>query len=305
MSARLGMNEIAYESWKGKTFAQVTSKLQKNKIILGNGSTLIFGARPIPNYRREIVTNFTTDENGIHTCSGNQRTSLSVNQFEQPNGYLVYSTYNAANNGLDIGIDNVLDGKLIKTKNQLNELPGCNSGIDISNCLSTQNNALKRTRRSGILKKEYCSDTKQYLYSRHQTFKQCDTPYLQSGGDPTANPGSPEAVLNTYISGGCVIDQNGKVAKCSVMYKPNNFTYSQQGGVDSSTRLDRLKYDTLNTISGTYKGAYGEAMVDTLAYNVPSPGYNIKQIIGYPLTSVPVIEKDGNVRNCGYFRSRR
>jgi len=305
MSARLGMNEIAYESWKGKTFTQVTSKLQKNKITLGNGSSLIFSARAIPNYRREIVTNFTTDANENRVCNKNQRASLSLNQFEQPNGYLVYSTYNDANNGFDIGIDNVLDGKIVKTKNQLNELPGCNSGVDISNCLSTQNNALKRTRSSGILKKKYCSDTKQYLYSRHHTFKQCDTHYLQSSGDPNAKPGSPEAILNTYISGGCVIDQNGNVAKCSVMYKPNNFTYSQQGGVDSSTRLDRLKYDTLNTISGTYKGVYGEAMADTLAYNVPSPGYNAKQIIGYPLTSVPVIEKDGSVRKCRYFRYRR
>ena len=156
-----------------------------------------------------------------------------------------------------------------------------------------------------VLKKNYYSNTNQYLYSRHNTFKQCDTHYLQSGGNPNAEPGSPEAVLNTYISGGCVIDQNQNVVKCSVMYKPKNFTYSQQGGVNSSTRLDRLKYDTLNTISGTYKGAYGQAMVDSLAYSVPSPGYNIKQIIGYPLTSVPVIEKDGTVRNCRYFRSRR
>lgn len=297
MSARLGMNEIAYKSWKQQTFTQITSKLQKNKISTSSGSSTIFGPRPLPIYRREIATATTSK------CRGNPRVSARVNMFEQPGGYLV----NMANGTTTdkTGVESILDKQTVKTVNQLNE-KYCNSGTNPSKCLSTQNNALRRMRSSGMIKHNYYPTTNQYLYSRKETFDQNQFNYVRAG-DPNAIPGSPASFQNTYTSGGGVFDTrvNGSMLKCPVTYKPNNYNYSQNGAVESSTRIDRLRYNTLNTVSASYKGAYGAAMADSLAYNVPYSGYNTKEIIGYSTIAHPVVMKDGTVRKCGFRRVRR
>jgi hypothetical protein len=61
----------------------------------------------------------------------------------------------------------------------------------------------------------------------------------------------------------------------------------------------------LNKANLTYKGIYENAMENSFANGVPTPGYNIKNIIGYSLTKVPVIMNDGSVRKCEYVRIRR
>ena len=310
MSARLGLNEIAYETWKGKTFTQIISKFQKNKNT-NTSSIAIFRAMPMKNYRREIATNFTTDSTNPPYCSGNSRFSSSIRQFEQPNGFILHEKYNHANNNIDIGVKNTLDSSIIKNKNHYNEIEGCGQSASPSNCLSTQRNALTRCRTSGIIKKKYYTDTKQYLYSRHSSFDQNQSYYISNptdGGNAKGVPGSPESILNTYVSGGCVvesIDTNNNIKKCSVVYKPNNYNYAKQGGVESSSRTDKLRYNTLNTVAGSYKGTYGQAMADSVAYSIPSPGYNIKEIIGYPVKKTCIVKPDGTLQNCVYYRSKR
>ena len=311
MSARLGLNEIAYETWKGKTFSQIMSKFQKNKNSITSRSDGIFRSMPIKKYRREFATNFTTDSNKEPYCSGSSRFSSSISQFEQPNGFLVHEHYNHDNNNVDVGIKNNLDVSIIKNRNHYNEINGCGQSASPSNCLSTQRNALTRCRTSGIIKQKYYTDTKQYLYSRHATFNQNQSYYISNptnGGNKDVIPGSPQSILNTYVSGGCVVDgvdNNNNIVKCSVVYKPNNYNYAKQGGVESSSRTDRLRYNTINTIAGSYKGSYGQAMADSLAYSVPSPGYNIKTIIGYPIKKTFIVKKDGSIQNCIYYRPKR
>jgi len=299
MSARLGMNEPAYVSWKKQSFTQITSKIQKNKIQFSNGSTNIFRANPCAIYRREI-----SDISNI-PCRGNARTSIRVNQFEQPGGsYIATKSYQNYT-----GVESILDKKTVKTVNQYNEY-ACNQGPSPSQCLSTQNNALKRVRGSsgvsnkriqtanGIVKQKYCTRHEELLYANNDTFDQNQFNYF-IGGNANVEAGTPAASNNQYVSAG--------PNHCPVYYKPTNYKYSQNGGVDSSTRMDRLKYDTLNTIGASYKGAFGAAMSNALAYGVTTighTGYTAKDKLGFPPTLIPVISQNGTLQKCFYRRAR-
>lgn len=43
----------------------------------------------------------------------------------------------------------------------------------------------------------------------------------------------------------------------SVIFKPNNREYSVQGAVDSSTRMEKLKLNTINTNANSLRTAFG------------------------------------------------
>ena len=86
-----------------------------------------------------------------------------------------------------------------------------------------------------------------------------------------------------------------------VIYKPNNSQFAVQGAVDSSERLARLKYDTITTVGASYRRAFGPQVANALAYGVPAGGYQytLKDVIGYPLTKFPVINKySGELKCC-------
>lgn len=78
-------------------------------------------------------------------------------------------------------------------------------------------------------------------------------------------------------------------------YKPSNPTFAKQGGVSSSERLVRLKYNTIQTAAGRTTG-FSKAMASSLAYGVPTPDYptHIKSKIGYPDICTPVIQQYDN-----------
>ncbi len=80
-------------------------------------------------------------------------------------------------------------------------------------------------------------------------------------------------------------------------YKPSNSKFANQGGVDSSARLARLKYDTVTTSANTFLSAYGRATADALAYGVPGPGYTLKSKIGTGPMLAPTV-KNNQVESC-------
>jgi hypothetical protein len=80
-------------------------------------------------------------------------------------------------------------------------------------------------------------------------------------------------------------------------YKPSNSKFASQGGVDSSARLTRLKYDTVTNSANTFMTAYGKQTANALAYGVPAPGYTIKDKVGYPATRTPTVIR-GAVTAC-------
>jgi len=86
-----------------------------------------------------------------------------------------------------------------------------------------------------------------------------------------------------------------------VIYKPNNSQYAQQGGVSSSTRIARLKYDTITTVGATYRSAYGSQVANELAYGVAptDAAYTLKTALGYPLKCTPKFDTyTGKYKQC-------
>ena len=80
-----------------------------------------------------------------------------------------------------------------------------------------------------------------------------------------------------------------------VYYKPSNPQYAEQGGVSSSSRTLRLKYNSMMTTAGRM-APYNMALANSMAYDVPVPDYprTIKDKVGYGLTATPVIKEFGD-----------
>jgi len=75
----------------------------------------------------------------------------------------------------------------------------------------------------------------------------------------------------------------------TLYYKPNNPGYGVQGAVDASTRIHRLKYNTITTGANGIRSAYGNAAANALAYGVSEQAYTVKTIAGDKYTYTPVI----------------
>jgi hypothetical protein len=294
MSATLNFNQVPYVSWKGKTFSQITSSIQKNAPLVNNISTdLLVGStdpegrkggvkrsRPLPLkiYRREIAT--------APVANCNPRISTSIDEINSPGGYLINP---ATSNFGSIGLVNTLDPTL---PNDTYEYPGqCKAMVQNGMCNDVATNARNRVRTSGIVKKNYYTSTKQYLESRCQSFQQNQYNFLRKG-NAVAKPGETASLSNQYAanqstsycqtSAGCV---------APVYYKPSNSEFAQQGGVSSSAQIARVKYNTITNNGAAFTRAFGSATGNALAYGGSDQTYTIKDKIGFPLTKTPVVSK--------------
>jgi hypothetical protein len=169
MSATLNFNPVKYYSWKGKTFSQITTNLQKNIATIGiktsgrskDANQNLFKSRPLKIYRREIASQ------APQKCS---RNSVRIDELNMPNGSII----NSKNNN---GLVNTLDIHL--TTNQYDTASAkCNT---MTTCISQEANARRRVRSSGMIHKKYnpatsnatyYTNSSQYLNSRNMTFQQ-------------------------------------------------------------------------------------------------------------------------------------
>ncbi len=191
MSAIVEMNNKPFVQWKGQTFDQIHSIVRKNDLsnYSLHGDRSKFKAQPLKLYRREIVTQ------NVNIC--NPRTSLKVDIFNQPNGTI--------NNSKGLN-----QNGLANTKE--NGVPN-NSCATYENCsvvTSAEENARRRVRSSGMIKKKYDSSrntdnyyttSKQYLDSRSLTFEKNQYNYIRMG-DSASKPGTTLASGNLYAPNG-------------------------------------------------------------------------------------------------------
>jgi hypothetical protein len=114
-----------------------------------------------------------------------------------------------------------------------------------------------------ILSKHYSTTNAEYLRRKCKTFKQktiisqfSDNTYLNAEGEllyPSNNKsGPPEYKMNTCCTVSCNAPTN-----YPAIYKPNNRQFSQEGAVSSSTRLEKLKLDTINKNAKGFKKDWG------------------------------------------------
>jgi hypothetical protein len=309
MNRRTLITEAPLFSWKGKSFPQISSIIKRNNRAVVSSSTannrLIFLPNPLKIYRREIAANM--DMSGCHSS----RSSVKIDELDRPNGSLVYNPATSSVPKTIGGVTNYIDLKLPTNKS---ELPGT-----LASCVKTTNtvgpyafsqtqNALRRVRSSGNVRKQYSpisnkpiyyTDSTQYLISRNKTFQQNQFNYFESGNQITT-PGTAPAQANTYYANGT--STCGKVAP--VYYKPNNPQFSQQGAVSSSSLTTRLKYDTVTNNAYLYKKSpLGSSVANALSYGVSEQGYTSKDKIGYPNKKTPVIDKyTGRIKKCSFTK---
>ena len=104
-------------------------------------------------------------------------------------------------------------------------------------------------------------------------------------------PGIYFAGINTSAFAGEIVPKY-----VALHYKPNNPEYGVQGAVDASTRLHRIKYETITTAAGGIRSVYGDAAANALAYGVSEQAYTIKTQVGDKVIYTPVVNKeDGTV----------
>jgi hypothetical protein len=145
---------------------------------------------------------------------------------------------------------------------------------------------------------QYYTSTQQYLMSRTKGYDQNNYHNIKNG-DASAKPGTNQATNNIYGSNNNIpYCPNGQAKFSPVYYKPNNSKFAQEGGVTSSARITRLKYDTITSNAALLTAAFGPQTANALAYPGPSTTYTLKDKIGYPNIKTPIICK-GEVPTVG------
>lgn len=167
--------------------------------------------------------------------------------------------------------------------------------------------------KSGIttLSQAYYSSTCEYLQSRCRTYAQREsTTKLPDGTyypSPTNNipftflypdndPRGPQVYQPKNCANPKIYNNNALNTPpnnyCSAIYKPNNPQFARQGAVSGSTRLQKLKSDTITSNGFSYYSAYGATMANAGNFQGtnPSNNYFVKNR-NFPLSQYTALDK--------------
>jgi len=231
-----------YVSWKGPSTGSAvpvwSRPLINNNTNTNTGTS--FAARPIKHWRKQLVP---ATDSGI---SGRSGVGMPM---DRPGGSVYLgATVDCSNCPVNLA-------ELIPTtKNTLFNTTKDGSG----NCVACnpETNIIKSA--VTLLNKKYYTDTKSYLQSRCQTYDQklSTNPIPENNytGLASDSPTGSQVYYTDNCSKKCTNDNS----RVRTIYKPNNQQYSQQGAVDSSSRLDRLKYNTITKNGKSFKPAWGQ-----------------------------------------------
>ena len=81
-------------------------------------------------------------------------------------------------------------------------------------------------------------------------------------------------------------------------YKPSNTRFATQGGVSASSRVLRIKYDTITRNGYIYQKTFGSGVAAAMSYGVPGVVYTIKDKMGYPYKRTPIFPKYATSVQC-------
>jgi len=131
------------------------------------------------------------------------------------------------------------------------------------------------------------NDTKAYLTSRCATYDQRLSTIPNPTGIYFLPSGLAEEPSNSSTGSQIREPNNCLTHNCNtVIYKPNNVQYAQQGSVSSSSRITRLKYNHFNQNGAAYNSAAGAVGINSGRYQTEaSPSYYNKykpQKVNYP-----------------------
>ena len=155
------------------------------------------------------------------------------------------------------------------------------------------------------------SSTSQYLESRCRTYAQRESTTKLPDGiyypSPTNNipftflypdddPRGPQAYQPKNCANPKIYNYNSLNTPsnnyCSIIYKPNNPQFARQGAVSGSTRIQKLKSDTITSNGFSYYSAYGATMANAGNFQGTnaSNNYFVKNR-SFPLTGYIALDK--------------
>jgi len=133
-------------------------------------------------------------------------------------------------------------------------------------CCTPQNNIIKSA--TSLISRAYYSDTFGYLKSRCKTYQQ-NASINRTSGVTYLGPDGQHIWATSSANGSQVYQTNdiykprvnphacGGSGASTVIFKPNNYQFSVQGAVDSSTRIEKLKLNTITTNANSLRSAFG------------------------------------------------
>jgi hypothetical protein len=227
-----------YISWKGTSTNSVTPSNSRPDL---NAAGPAFKAQPINHWRKQLIP---TSDSG----SRNRRAGVGM-PMDTPGGS-VYLGNVSTNTSCLLNASETAVGlkENIEKYDNINCSPNsADCFYDISNNRMARITGPRRIRPSTtILDKQYYSDRKGYLHSRCFLYDQ----KLYTIIDDTLDSEYSRRTQNCPA-------QCPTTNSCQTIYKPNNEQYSQQGAVDSSSRITRLKLNTINKNAASYKNVFG------------------------------------------------
>ena len=239
-----------YVTWKSiSTNSAVPSNSRPNLSASGPA----FKANPIKHWRKQLIPN---SESG----GRNRRAGVGI-PFDTPGGsvYLGDVTDNTVcllnGNNSTVGVK-----ENIVRYNDTNFLYNDPSGCIIGAC-DPGKKIIKRGTTIINKEKPYYPDMKSYLRARNQLYEQKLTAlpistitYLDGNNNllPPSDASDGPQVRKTQNCSHCTTSTNS-----ATIYKPNNTAFSQQGAVDSSSRIARLKLNEINKNAASFKTSFG------------------------------------------------
>jgi hypothetical protein len=245
-----------------------------------------FKARPIKHWRRQLVPTSVNTGNGTGGASqpigsSGQRNATVGLLMDRP-GAVTYvgdaSCKCVSQPGNSYTISEYFS-KTPKNKGEIVENQGVinngdyeiNTGIYSTRCIgcNPENNVIKSA--SSLVSRAYYSDTTGYLKSRCKTYQQ-NASINRTPGVTYLGPDEQHIWATPSATGSQVYQTNniykprvnphacggsGASGASIVIFKPNNYQYSVQGAVDSSTRIEKLKLNTITTNANSLRSAFG------------------------------------------------
>ena len=167
--------------------------------------------------------------------------------------------------------------------------------------------------KSGIVtqSQSYYSSITQYLESRCRTYVQRESTTKLPDGTyypspknnipfiflyPNNDPRGPQAYEPKNCANPKIYNNNALNTPpnnyCSTIYKPNNPQFARQGAVSGSTRLQKLKSDTITSNGFSYYSAYGATMANAGNFQGTSESNNyFVKNRNFPLTQYIALDK--------------
>lgn len=257
-----------------------------------------FKARPIKHWRRQhiptTVANASNASQAASNSSSGQRTATVGLLMDRP-GAVSYLGSNSDCKCVEPGgnsytISEHFDytpkasGAIVENQGSVNIGQGddayeINTGIYETKriCCNPQNNVTRSA--STLLSRAYYSDTTGYLKSRCKTYQQnasinraANVAYTGTDSQllwPNNSTTGPQVYRtnDTYQPRVTPPICNNTGGASTVIFKPNNRQYSVQGAVDSSTRIEKLKLNTINTNANSLRTAFGNEAASACRFN--------------------------------------